>query len=632
MFDIPEELKKLPHQHGVYLMKHGDEIIYVGKAVDLHNRVRQYFQSERGKSPKIRKMISLIQEFEYIVTGTESEALVLENNLIKEHRPPYNTMLKDDKQYPYIKATVQEAFPRVYSTRKIRQDGARYLGPYTNAGAVKESLELVQQIFRLRTCNRRLPEDIGKERPCLNYDIKRCMGPCTGRISGEEYREAFRRALAFLEGKAKDITDSLRKEMQDAAEALDFERAAVIRDQIRNIEALESRQIVENAGSDEERDVIAYAIEEDHALAQVFFIRNGKLLGREHFFLDIAEGESGRELVRAFVLQFYSGLPYIPGELLVEEEPEDGEALETWLSEKAGHRVHIRVPRRGEKHAMLDIAKRNAELTLSQFGTRLRQEEKRTKGAMEELCRLIDIYDEELPPSRVEAYDISNTYGFLSVGSMVVFQDGRPWKNEYRKFRIKTVVGSDDYESLREVLRRRFSHAFSELSALQKAGKSIAGGKFTHLPDLILMDGGRGQENAAREVLDEFGLEIPVAGMVKDDRHRTRGLFFEGREVDLTGHEEVLHLITRVQDEAHRFAITYHKQLRAEDQLQSVLETIPGIGPARRKALLAAFGSVEGIRNQTEEALAGAPGLDKKSARAVYAFFHPQKEERGEEA
>ena len=621
MFDIPEELKKLPHQPGVYLMKHGDEIIYVGKAVDLHNRVRQYFQSERGKSPKIRKMISLIQEFEYIVTGTESEALVLENNLIKEHRPPYNTMLKDDKQYPYIKATVQEAFPRVYSTRKIRQDGARYLGPYTNAGAVKESLELVQQIFRLRTCNRRLPEDIGKERPCLNYDIKRCMGPCTGRISGEEYREAFRRALAFLEGKAKDITDSLRKEMQDAAEVLDFERAAVIRDQIRNIEALESRQIVENAGSDEERDVIAYAIEEDHALAQVFFIRNGKLLGREHFFLDIAEGESGRELVRAFVLQFYSGLPYIPGELLVEEEPEDGEALETWLSEKAGHRVHIRVPKRGEKHAMLDIAKRNAELTLSQFGTRLRQEEKRTKGAMEELCRLIDIYDEELPPSRVEAYDISNTYGFLSVGSMVVFQDGRPWKNEYRKFRIKTVVGSDDYESLREVLRRRFSHAFSELSALQKEGKSIAGGKFTHLPDLILMDGGRGQVNIALEVLEELGIYIPVAGMVKDDHHNTRGLYFNNKELPIDKDSEGFKLITRMQDEAHRFAIEYHRSIRSKTQVRSVLDDIPGIGEKRRKALMMHFASIEEIKEADISQLMEVPGIRRHEAEAIIGFF-----------
>lgn len=622
MFDIQEELKKLPRQPGVYIMKDGDTILYVGKAINLHNRVRQYFQSSRGKSPKILKMVSRIQEFEYIVTSTETEALVLENNLIKLHRPPYNTMLKDDKQYPYIKATVQEIFPRIYSTRKVKRDGGRYFGPYTNAGAVRETLELMGQIFCLRTCRRNLPKDIGKERPCLNYYIHRCMGPCTGKVSQEEYAATVRSALDFLDGKQKEVIRDLESRMNEASEALDYEKAAVFRDQIRSIQALSDRQIIENADSEEDRDVIAYAVYEGEALVQAFFIRKGKLIGREHFFLNAGGEENGAELIRAFIGQFYSGTPYIPKELLVMAEPEDREALENWLSEKSGHRVHIKVPQRGEKHNLLELARKNAQLTLNQFGTRLKQEEKRTQGAMEELSQLLGIMDEEMPPSRIEAFDISNTYGFLSVGSMVVFENGRPLKNDYRKFRIRTVYGANDYASMQEVLRRRFSHAFTELKERQEQGKDIALGKFTHLPDLILMDGGKGQVHIAEEVLREFDLDIPVAGMVKDDRHRTRGLYYREREVDLSGHEEVFHLITRIQDEAHRFAITYHKKLRAEEQIQSVLEQIPGIGPARRKALIAAFGSVEALRGKEEAEIAAVVGMTASSARSVYEFFH----------
>ncbi|MBQ7915892.1 MAG: excinuclease ABC subunit UvrC [Firmicutes bacterium] len=622
MFDIKEELKKLPHQPGVYIMKEDDTILYVGKAINLHNRVRQYFQSSRGKTPKILKMVSRVKEFEYIVTSTETEALVLENNLIKLHRPPYNTMLKDDKQYPYIKATIQEEFPRIFSTRKVRRDGAKYFGPYTNAGAVRETLELMSQIFCLRTCHRNLPKDIGKERPCLNYHIHRCVGPCTGQISKEEYNQTVKVALDFLEGKHKDVVKNLEKQMMDAAEVMDFERAAVLRDQIRNIQALQDRQIIENADSQEDRDVIAYASAETQTLVQAFFIRNGKLIGREHFFLDGGYEENGGEIIRAFIGQFYSGTPYIPKELLVVAEPEDREALEKWLSEKSGHRVHIKVPQRGEKYSLLELARKNAQLTLNQFGTRMKQEEKRTQGAMEELAELLGIMDEEMPPTRIEAYDISNTYGFLSVGSMVVFENGRPLKNDYRKFRIKTVYGANDYASLQEVLRRRFEHAFTELKERQEEGKDISLGKFTHLPDLILMDGGKGQVHIAEEVLREFDLEIPVAGMVKDDRHRTRGLYFQEREVDLSGHDEVFHLVTRIQDEAHRFAITYHKKLRSDEQLQSVLEQIPGIGPARRKALIAAFGSVDAIKDKEEAELAEVEGMNAPSARAVYEFFH----------
>ncbi len=627
MFDIKEELKKLPHQPGVYIMKDGDTILYVGKAVDLHNRVRQYFQSSRGKSPKILKMISRIQEFEYIVTSTETEALVLENNLIKLHRPPYNTMLKDDKQYPYIKATVQEAYPRIFSTRTMKRDGARYFGPYTNVGAVRETLELMTSIFQLRSCHRNLPKDIGKERPCLNYHIHRCMGPCTGNVSQEEYGAALQKAVAFLEGKYKEVQRDLEKNMKEAAENMDFERAAVIRDQLQNIKMLMDRQILENAGSEEDRDVIAYAVSEGRALVQAFFIRKGKLIGREHFFMQTGAEENGSELIRAFIGQFYSGTPYIPRQILVMAEPEDREALEKWLSEKADHRVYIHMPQRGEKWNLLELARKNAQLTLNQFGERMRQEEKRTQGAMQDLVRLLGIEDEEMPPRRIEAYDISNTYGFLSVGSMVVFENGRPLKNDYRKFRIQTVYGANDYASMQEVLRRRFSHAFRELKERQEAGKDIALGKFTNLPDLILMDGGKGQVHVAEEVLREFELDIPVAGMVKDDRHRTRGLYYQDQEVDLAGHNEVFHLVTRIQDEAHRFAITYHKKLRAEDQIQSVLEQIPGIGAARRKALMSAFGSVEAIQNQEEEELARVAGMTAASARAVYEFFHKNPEE-----
>ncbi|MBQ9592324.1 MAG: excinuclease ABC subunit UvrC, partial [Lachnospiraceae bacterium] len=488
--------------------------------------------------------------------------------------------------------------------------------------AVRETLELMQQIFHLRTCHRRLPEDIGKERPCLNYYIHRCMGPCTGKITQEEYMKAAGNAMAFLEGKQKEVVQSLQQEMNEAAEALDFERAAVLRDQIRNIRALENRQIIENADSEEERDVIAYALQEGTALVQVFFIRSGKLIGREHFFLEAGEEEPGGEIIRAFIGQFYSGTPYIPGELLVTDAPEDLLALEEWLGQKAGHRVYIRVPKRGEKHDLLELARKNAELTLSQFGTRMKQEEKRTQGAMNELSELLGIMDEEMPPSRVEAYDISNTYGFLSVGSMVVFENGRPLKNDYRKFRIKTVYGANDYASLQEVLRRRFAHAFEEIKERQAKGEDISVGKFTRLPDLILMDGGKGQVSIAEEVLAEFGLEIPIAGMVKDDHHRTRGLYYQGQEVDLDGHREVFHLVTRIQDEAHRFAITYHRRIRSEAEVQSVLEEIPGIGPSRRKALVTAFGSVDAIRTKSENELASVPGMTAKSAAAVYEFFH----------
>ena len=670
MFDIPEELKKIPHQSGVYIMKRGDEVLYVGKAIDLHKRVRQYFQSTRNKTPKILKMVSLVEHFEYIVTRNETEALVLENNLIKQFRPPYNTMLKDDKQYPYVKATVQEPFPRVYLTRKIHRDGAKYYGPYTNVTAVRETLELMTQVFPLRTCRRNLPQDIGKERPCLNYYIHRCVGPCTGKVSQEDYAAIVENALHFLDGKEKEVVSSLKKEMAAAAEALDFERAAVLRDQIRNVQTLFNRQIIEDAGSTDERDIIAYAIQgpEVHeagtdlseetaaaedlsaaenlsakagqatiltnsattsdspaALVQAFFIRGGKLVGREHFFMDTGADTSGGELIRAFLTQFYSGTPYIPGELLVTDEPEDREAMEAWLSEKAGRKVTIRVPQRGEKHAMLELARQNAALTLKQFGDHIRREEKRTQGAMEELCRVLGIMDEEMPPSRIEAFDISNTYGFLSVGSMVVFENGRPLKNDYRKFRIETVYGSNDYASMEEVLRRRFAHAFDELAERQKQGKDITVGKFTHLPDLILMDGGKGQVHAAESVLEEFGLEIPVAGMVKDDRHRTRGLYFHDQEIEIDMHSDVFHLITRIQDEAHRFAITYHKKLRSKAEIQSVLEEIPGIGPARRKALIEAFGSVDSIRQQEVADLAAVPGMTEKTAKAVYDFFRKDK-------
>ncbi len=620
MFDIKEELKKIPHKSGVYIMHEGDLILYVGKAIDLHNRVRQYFQSPRGKTTKILQMVSRVEYFEYIVTDSEMEALILENNLIKKHRPPYNTLLKDDKQYPYIKVTVQEDFPRIIKTRKILRDKARYFGPYTSVGAVNETMELMEKLWPLRTCSRVLPRDIGKERPCLNLHIGKCCGPCTGNISKESYQLMVDQAISLLSGHHQEVIQSLKKQMNDASEKLEFEKAAVFRDRIKAVEFLSQSQKIEHAAADEDRDIIGIAKDEDNALIQVFFIRGGKLIGREHFLLENAGLLPEGQLIGVFIQQFYGGTAFIPKELLVTALPDEVSLLQEFLSSKRGSSVQILRPQRGEKVRLIELASKNAELTLGQFGQRMKSEEKRTKGAVHQLEELLGFT--EFPFTRIEAYDISNTFGSLSVGSMVVFEDGKPKSSDYRKFRIETVEGANDYASMQEVLTRRFTHAVREMKELAEEGRDPSLGSFTKLPDLLLMDGGRGQVNIAEDVLSSLGLDIPVAGMVKDDHHRTRGLYFQGKEVEFGSSREAFLLITRIQDEAHRFAITYHRKLRGQAQIKSSLEMIPGIGSARRKALLTYFPNLDAIREASFEALCEVPSMTEKAARSVYDFFH----------
>ena len=612
MFDIQEELKKLPGKPGVYLMHdETDNIIYVGKAISLKNRVRQYFQSSRNKGVKIEQMVTHIRRFEYIVTDSELEALVLECNLIKEHRPKYNTMLMDDKAYPFIKVTVEEAFPRVMLAREIKKDRAKYFGPYTSAGAVKDTIELIRKLYHIRNCNRRLPADTGKERPCLNYHIHQCNAPCQGYISKEEYRRSIEEVLHFLGGNYDLILRELKRNMEKASEELEFEKAIEYRELISSVQKVAQKQkITDTAGDD--RDILAVACEKEDAVVQVFFIRGGRLIGRDHFYLKISEGEKKGEILSSFIKQFYGGTPYIPAELMLQEEVEDKEVIEKWLTEKREHKVYLKVPRKGTKEKLVELAEKNAALVLSKDKERLKREEGRTTGAVRELEKLLDLQKIE----RMEAYDISNTSGFASVGSMVVYERGKPKRNDYRKFKIKSVTGPNDYASMEEVLTRRFLHGQKE----RKEGKMSGG--FTTFPDLILMDGGKGQVNIALEVLDKLHLNIPVCGMVKDDHHRTRGLYYENKEIFIDRNSEGFRLITRIQDEAHRFAITFHRDLRSKGQVHSVLDDIPGVGPARRKDLMRHFENIEAIRNATIEELKELPSMNEKSAEGVYKFFH----------
>ena len=606
MFDIQEELKKLPKSPGVYLMHDKkDEIIYVGKAVNLYNRVHQYFQSSRGKTAKILKMVSLIDHFEYIVTDSELEALVLENNLIKENRPRYNTLLRDDKTYPYIKVTVKERFPRIFMTRKLLKDKAKYFGPFSSAGAVRDTLELMHKIFRIRDCSRVLPKDIGKERPCLNYHIHQCGAPCQGFISEEEYRKNVDAALGFLNGKFDPVLDRIRGEMMKASDALEFERAAELRDLLNSVEHIAQRQKITSEGM-EDRDLIALSRDDREAVIQVFFVREGRIVGREHHYLRIAVEDEDAELLESFVKQFYAGTPFLPREIWLQETLPDEALLAAWLSEKRGSKVRIVVPKKGEKEKLMELAERNASMILEKDHERLRMDEVRSTGAVREIESLTGLSN----LVRMEAYDISNISGVESVGSMVVYENGKPKRSDYRKFRIRTVTGPNDYASMREVLTRRLTHSLEQKDD-----------HFLKLPDLIMMDGGRGQVNIALGVLAELGLKIPVCGMVKDDRHRTRALWYQGGEVPIDQHSEGFHLITRIQDEAHRFAIEYHRSLRSKDQVRSLLDGIPGIGPARRKALLRQFGGVEGIRAAGREELAAVPEMNAAAAASVYEFF-----------
>ena len=617
LFCIEEELKKLPGKPGVYIMHDAeDTIIYVGKAISLKNRVRQYFQSSRNLGIKKEQMVEQIARFEYIVTDSELEALVLECNLIKEHRPKYNTMLKDDKTYPFIKITLQEEYPRIQIVRQMKKDKAKYYGPYTSGLAVKDVVELVTKLYHLRTCNRNLPKDIKKERPCLYYQIHQCEAPCQGYISKEEYHKKVEQLISFLNGSHKEILKELEQKMLSASEELRFEDAAQYRDLIENVKKIAERQkITDQHGED--KDVIAVAQENDDVVAQVFFIRGGKMIGRDHFFLHTA-GEGKTAVLSSFIKQFYAGTAMIPKEIMIESEIEEREIIETWLSNRRGTKVQIRVPKKGTKEKLVELAKNNARLVLEKDKERLKREEGRTIGAVKEISKLLNLSSTQ----RMEAYDISNISGFLSVGSMVVYENGKPKRSDYRKFRIKTVEGPNDYASMEEVLTRRFEHGMEEKQQQKEKNQEEQYGSFTRFPDLILMDGGKGQVHSALSVLEKLKLEIPVCGMVKDDKHRTRGLYYKNQEIPIEKDSEAFRLITRIQDEAHRFAIEYHRSLRSKNQIHSVLDEIAGIGPARRKALMKHFMGVEKIKEATVEELAEVSSMNEKSAQAVYDFFH----------
>ena len=620
-FDIKEELHKLPNKPGVYIMHDKDDtILYVGKAINLHNRVRSYFKENIGRGPQIDKMVSLIARFEYIVTDSELEALVLENNLIKENRPKYNTMLKDDKTYPYIKVTVGEEYPRILLVRQMKKDKARYFGPFTSGG-VKETIDLINKLYKLRTCNRRLPADIGKERPCLNYHINQCCAPCQGYVSREEYAAQIEQALDFLNGKYQPVIKDLKEKMQAASEAMEYEEAIKYRDLIENIKKIsETQKMSDNIGED--KDIIALAIDGNETVVQVFFLRNGKLIGREHFYMTQIEEPSVDKILTSFVKQFYAGTPFIPREIMLQESIEDMELVEKWLTAKKGSRVHLRVPLNGSKEKLVDLAARNAALVLSQDRERIRREEGRTIGAVKEIEDLLGLKG----LSRMEAFDISNTSGFANVGSMVVYEKGKPKRSDYRKFKMKTVAGPDDYACMHEVLTRRFQHGLDEKQEMQEQNMDENFGSFTKFPDLLLMDGGRGQVNIALQVLDELGINIPVCGMVKDDNHRTRGLYFQNKELPIDRNSEGFKLITRIQDEAHRFAITYHRSLRSKAQVHSVLDEINGVGPSRRKALMKYFKSIEELQQAQVSTLQEVPGITVNVAEEIYRFFHKQKQ------
>ena len=624
-FNIEEELKKLPEQPGVYLMHSAtDEIIYVGKAINLKNRVRQYFQSGRNRSPKIEKMITLIRYFEYIVTDSELEALVLENNLIKEYAPKYNTMLTDDKTYPFIKVTVGESYPRILLTRQMKRDGAKYFGPFTSAGAVRDTIDLLQKLYHIRTCSRKLPKETGLERPCLYYQMKQCPAPCQGYISEEDYRQSVQGVLEFLNGNTRPVVMQLEEKMQAAAAEFEFEQAAQYRDLIDSIQHIAGKQRITNPNSvTVDRDVVAMAVQNGEAVVAIFFIRNGKLLGREHFHMTGVEEQQPGDTMTAFVKQYYAGTPYIPGELLLETEIEEKELLERWLSQKREQRVHIKTPQKGEKQKLIELAKENAVMVLHQDLEKLKREEARTIGAAREIAQLIGIEKAD----RIEAYDISNTSGVNAVASMVVFEQGKAKRSDYRKFRLRTVTGPDDYKSMEETLTRRFQHGKEEQQQILDQKLEQEMGSFNRFPDLIMMDGGRGQVNVALRVLEKLQLSIPVCGMVKDDNHRTRGLYYNNREIAFPPKNEAFDLITRIQDEAHRFAIEYHKLLRGKAQVRSIFDDISGIGPSRRKALVQQFKTIEAIRNATIEELQQTPGMNRSAATSVYDFFHKEKGE-----
>ena len=618
MFVIEEELKKLPDQPGVYIMHDSrDAIIYIGKAVSLRKRVHQYFQPSHDEGIKKAQMVKQIARFEYIVTDSELEALVLECNLIKEHRPKYNTMLRDDKTYPYIRVTLGEDFPRVLFSRQQKKDKSRYFGPYTSAGAVKDTIELVNKIYQLRTCNRNLPRDTGKDRPCLNYHIHQCTAPCQGYITKEAYRERVDAVVEFLNGNYAPVLKSLEEKMNTASANLEFEKAIEYRELLNSVRQIAQKQKITHTDG-EDKDIIALAADDRDAVVQVFFIRDGKLIGRDHFYVKIGTEDTKAQILTTFIKQFYSGTPFIPREIMLPQEIEEQEVLADWLGEKRGSKVYIRVPQKGMKEKLVELAQKNAKMVLAQDREKIKREEGRTIGALKEIEQLLDMKG----LNRVEAYDISNTSGFELVGSMIVYEKGKPKRSDYRKFKLRTVSGPDDYASMYEVLTRRFTHGMREMEEMEEKDLSEEYGSFTRFPDLIMMDGGRGQVNIALKVLEELHLNIPVCGMVKDDNHRTRGLYYHNVEIPIDRGSEGFKLITRIQDEAHRFAIEYHRSLRSKEQVHSVLDDIPGIGPARRRALMKHFQSLEAIRDADMDALQEVDSMNEAAARSVYQFFH----------
>ncbi|MBS4534803.1 excinuclease ABC subunit UvrC [Clostridium sp. D2Q-14] len=620
-FHIQEELKKLPDNPGVYIMKDSKgQIIYVGKAISLKKRVRQYFQSSSVKSTKVRTMVSHIKEFEYIMTDSEIEALILEANLIKKHKPKYNVLLRDDKQYPYIKITTNESYPRVIKTRKILKDGAKYFGPYTSGGAVNSTLDIIRDLYPIRTCKLKLEE--GKqvrERPCLNYYIGKCLAPCMGNVKHDKYMEMINEIIMFLNGKEEKLIDIIKNKMNTASKNLDFEEAARYRDQLLSLQhILEKQKIVSTNIVDQ--DIVAMAKGTDDAIVQIFFVRNGKLTGREHFVITDIEGQSRKEILSAFTKQFYMGTAYIPKEILMEDEYEDIELVSRWLTQKRGSKVYIKVPKRGEKNHLMEMVRKNALEALNQYSDRIKRNMAESKGILIELKKILNL---EYIPNRIEAFDISNIQGVESVGSMVVFEGGKKKSSDYRRFKIKSIEGPNDYGSMEEILWRRFNRAMEERELIRENKIGIE--SFSVLPDLIMMDGGKGQVNIALKVMKEFNLDIPVCGMIKDDFHRTRGLIFKNKEIKISKNSEVFKLITRIQDEAHRFAISYHRSLRDKRMFKSVLDNISGIGEKRKKALLRELGSIDKIRKAEIEELKNVEGMNIKSAESVYNYFRNKK-------
>ncbi|MDO5038506.1 excinuclease ABC subunit UvrC [Clostridium sp.] len=621
MFDFEYQLKILPDNPGVYLMKNNlGEIIYVGKAKNLKNRVRQYFRNSKNHSEKVRAMVKNIAEFEYIITDSEIEALILECNLIKKHSPKYNISLKDDKFYPFIKITTNEDFPRVFITRNFAKDGNKYFGPYTNGAAVYETINLIRKVFPIRTCKRSITEDGERTRPCLNFHINKCNAPCGGYVSKVDYGKMINSVIDILNGKDKDVTKELKEKMEEAANNLEFEKAASYRDKILAIDTLVQKQKMFKI-TDEDEDFINIYSDEKDSCVQVFFLREGKVTGREHFMIENTSGEEESEVISKFIVSFYSGVSKIPKNIYL-PYVDDHDILEELLTIKRGSKVWIKIPKKGEKKSMLDMVKENAKITLQQFKDKILKEKEINKISLEELAQLLNLDD---IPNRIEAYDISNIQGVDSVGSMIVFENGKAKNSDYRRFRIKTVKGANDYDSMREILARRFEHGLKEIKEIQERNLVFSNGKFSNFPDLIMMDGGKGQINIALEVLNKLGIEIPVCGLVKDDKHQTRGIIYNNEELIINRSSNLMQLIRRIQDEVHRFAITYHRSLRDKRTLHSILDDIPNIGAKRRKELLMKFGSVENVKKATLQELLDTPSIDKKAAKSIIEYFNGTK-------